>query len=387
MQNPQPIKIRVLVVDDSSVMRRIISTALNKNAMIEVVGYAANGLQAIDRVRDLQPDVVTLDIEMPELDGLGALREIRKYNQSVPIIMFSNLTHRGAQATVTALTAGATDYVCKPVAASGSMDQAFLVLELELIPKVIGLAQRALRRTTKGLASTPAPTASPSVAALDFPAPKQTQKPEPLAVWQPSQIPSSHTTAAVAAVVIGVSTGGPMALKEVFNALKAPLPVPVFIVQHMPESFTTLLADRLTAGGVTRFKEPGHGEVPTAGVAYIAPGGQHLVLSGNTMHVQMQLSSAEPQNSCRPSVDVLFQSASLVYGAYVLAVVMTGMGSDGLIGCQHIKARSGQIIAQDEESSVVWGMPGAAVHQGLADMVLPLGKIADELVFRTRRRS
>jgi two-component system chemotaxis response regulator CheB len=178
-----------------------------------------------------------------------------------------------------------------------------------------------------------------------------------------------------------------MALKEVFNALKAPLPVPVFIVQHMPESFTTLLADRLTAGGVTRFKEPGHGEVPTAGVAYIAPGGQHLVLSGNTMHVQMQLSSAEPQNSCRPSVDVLFQSASLVYGADVLAVVMTGMGSDGLIGCQHIKARSGQIIAQDEESSVVWGMPGAAVHQGLADMVLPLGKIADELVFRTRRRS
>jgi two-component system chemotaxis response regulator CheB len=396
-------KIRVLVVDDSSVMRRIIATALTKNAALEVVGYAANGLQAIDRVRELQPDVVTLDIEMPELDGLSALREIRKHNQSVAIIMFSTLTHRGAQATVMALTAGATDYVCKPSAALGSMGQAFQVLESELIPKIIGLAQRAMRRKTPR----DVPTVPKAAPAVSLPVPTAAPATERSAGWRPSQLPAPATavpasertagwrpsqllapgTSPVAAVVIGVSTGGPMALKQLFGALSAPLPVPVFIVQHMPATFTTLLAARLTAAGVVTVKEPVDGELPRGGVAYMAPGGQHLVLSGNAARVSMGLTADAPRNSCRPSVDVLFESAAQVYGEAVLALVLTGMGSDGLRGCQQIKARKGQVIVQDEESSVVWGMPGAVAQNGLADRVLPLDKIAEELSYRTRRRT
>lgn len=372
-------KIQVLVVDDSSVMRRIIATALRKNTAIEVAGYAANGLQAIERVRELQPDVVTLDIEMPELDGLSALREIRKYNTSVPIIMFSTLTHRGAQATVMALTAGATDYVCKPSAATGSMDQAFLVLESELIPKIIGLAERALRRKKAPIA--PLSTAAP-VAARRF-----TVTEAPVNTWASSQLPSSGAQRPVAAIVVGVSTGGPMALKQLFGALSVPLPVPVFIVQHMPATFTSLLAARLTATGVVTVKEADHGELALPGVAYMAPGGQHLALTGNApARVFMALSVDAPRNSCRPSVDVLFESAAQIYGDTLVALMLTGMGSDGLRGCQAIKARKGQVIAQDEESSVVWGMPGAVAQQGLADMVLPLDKIAEELAFRTRPR-
>lgn len=371
--------IRVLVVDDSSVMRRIIATALRKNAALEVAGYATNGLQAIERVRELQPDVVTLDIEMPELDGLSALREIRKYNTSVPIIMFSTLTHRGAQATVMALTAGATDYVCKPSAATGSIDQAFQVLESELIPKIIGLAQRALRR--KKAPSAPMASAAPLLT-------------RPLAAsdavvtgWAPSQLPPTAAPRTVAAIVVGVSTGGPMALKQLFGALRAPLSVPMFIVQHMPATFTTLLAARLTASGVATVKEADNGELALAGVAYMAPGGQHLTVTGNaSTRVFMALSEDAPRNSCRPSVDVLFESAAHIYGDAVLALMLTGMGSDGLRGCQAIKARNGRVIVQDEDSSVVWGMPGAVAQQGLADMVLPLEKIAEELMFRTRLR-
>lgn len=372
-------KIRVLVVDDSSVMRRIIATAMLKNADLEVAGYASNGLQAIERVRELQPDVVTLDIEMPELDGLSALREIRKYNSSVPIIMFSTLTHRGAQATVMALTAGATDYVCKPSAVTGSMDQAFQVLESELIPKIIGLAQRALRRKTAALA--PSENGAPATAR------KLSVSDTVLQGWAPSQLPSAGAQRAIQAIVVGVSTGGPMALKQLFGGLSAPLPVPIFIVQHMPATFTTLLAARLTATGLVTVKEADHGETALAGVAYMAPGGQHLAVTGSApTRVVMALSADAPRNSCRPSVDVLFESAAQIYGDAVVALMLTGMGSDGLRGCQAIKARKGQVIVQDEESSVVWGMPGAVAQQGLADMVLPLDKIAEELAFRSRPR-
>ena len=372
-------KIRVLIVDDSSVMRRIIATALAKHGQLEVAGYASNGLQAVARTQELQPDVVTLDLEMPELDGLSTLREIRKTNPSLPIIMFSTMTHRGAQATVMALTAGATDYVAKPTAAMGSMNQAFQVLENELIPKIVGLAKRSVRRRQI--------SESPLVAPIE--APPTPVRPAPVMVpprppiFAMSELP--RRAAPVAAIVIGVSTGGPMALKQLFAAITVPLSVPVYIVQHMPASFTPLLAARLTASGSMTVKEPINGEIPIPGVAYMAPGGQHMVVTGSAARVYMGLNQEAPQNSCRPSVDVLFQSAAQVYGESVLAVVLTGMGYDGVRGCQDVKARNGQVIVQDEESSVVWGMPGAVSQQGLADLVLPLDKIADELVLRTRR--
>jgi two-component system chemotaxis response regulator CheB len=365
-------KIRVLVVDDSSVMRRIIATALGKHPQIEIAGYAFNGLQAIEAVRLLKPDITTLDIEMPEMDGLSALKEIRKESKRMPIIMFSTLTHRGAQAAVMALTAGATDYVGKPTTGMGSMDEAFKVLESELIPKIFGLAKRARRRE---------PEAAPDKGADTAPRPG-TLASGP-AGFQVAPAPLRRTTAS--AVVIGVSTGGPMALKQIFSEFSAPLPVPVFIVQHMPPAFTTLLSARLTASSVMTFKEPQHGEVPEAGMVYLAPGGQHMALTSVGGKVVIQLSSAPPENSCRPAVDVLFRTAAEAYGSSLLALILTGMGYDGLKGCQDVKARNGQILAQDEESSVIWGMPGAIVQNQLAEMVLPLDKIADEIVFRTRR--
>ena len=370
-------KIRVLVVDDSAVMRRIIATALSKHPQLEVVGYAANGLQAITRVRELQPDVLTLDMDMPELDGLGALREIRKGSPRLPIIMFSTLTQPGAPASALALAAGASDYVCKPSTTNGSMDAAFAVLEAELVPKILGLAQRRTRAL--GLQA-PAPQArSPH----GQPPATVGQAPAPAALWRPSQLPLPASS--VAALVVGVSTGGPLALKQIFGVLATPLPVPVFIVQHMPQAFTPLLAARLSGTGAMVVKEAQHGEVPQAGTAYLAPGGQHLALAHRGQRVCMVLSHEPPVNSCRPSVDVLFESAAQVYGRGVLALVLTGMGYDGVRGCQGVKARSGQVLVQDEKSSVVWGMAGAVAQLGLADMVLPLDKIPEELLFRTRQ--
>jgi two-component system chemotaxis response regulator CheB len=374
--------VRVLVVEDSAVMRRIITTALSKYPDIEVVGYAVNGLQAIDKVRELLPDVVTLDIEMPEMDGLTALRHIRKEQRLMPIIMFSSLTHANSQATVVALTAGASDYVGKPtstsgIGPSGSTDAAFKVLEAELIPKIFGLARR--RRLSAAVRPDAAPLAerAASVNAARQPA---------ASAAVPIQLATAPSVPApVSAVAIGVSTGGPMALLEIFSQLSAPLPVPVFIVQHMPVTFTALLAARLTAATVMDFKEPVHGETPLPGVGYMAPGGQHMALVQTAGRTSIMLNSDPPENSCRPAVDVLFRSAAEVYGSSLLAVVLTGMGYDGLKGCQAIRARHGRVIAQDEETSVVWGMPGAVVQNQLAEMVLPLSKFPEELAFRTRK--
>ncbi len=373
MTEQQP-KIRVLVVEDSSVMRRIITGALNKYPEIEIAGYAFNGLEAIAKTRELVPDVITLDIEMPEMDGLTALKEIRKEQRIMPIIMFSSLTHAGTQATVMALTAGASDYVGKPTSASGSADAAFKVLDAELIPKILGLARR---RRKAGLAKPAADRPVTSLGALAQTA--ATATPFRLA-------PAPALRAPVAALVIGVSTGGPMALMDIFKTLTAPLPVPVFIVQHMPATFTGLLAARLTATTVMDFKEPVHDEVPEPGTVYMAPGGQHMSVVMNAGgKISIQLTMGPPENSCRPAVDVLFRTAAQVYGNGLLGLVLTGMGYDGMKGCQEIQAKHGQVLAQDEESSVIWGMPGAVVQNNLANMVLPLDQIANELVFRTRK--
>ena len=372
-------KIKVLIVDDSAVMRKIISSALLKEPSIEIVGYASNGIQAIENVRTLNPDVVTLDIEMPEMDGLSALKEIRKENKRLPIVMFSTLTHKGAQAAVMALTAGASDYVGKPTTSAGSIEGAFKVLESELIPKIIGLAKRSRLRNAQ-----------------------VSQKPNsvqavPMKKNELGTINTATSTKApgkqlvpnkpISAVCIGVSTGGPMALMQVFSQIQNPLPVPIFIVQHMPPTFTNLLAARLCTAGVTTVKEAKEGDIAEPGNAYIAPGGFHMVLASMGPQVVMHLNTNPPENSCRPAVDVLFRSASDIYGGNLLSVVLTGMGYDGLKGCQYIKARGGQVIAQDEESSVVWGMPGAIAEHNLAEVLLPIDRIADEIIFRTRKIS
>ena len=372
-------KIKVLIVDDSAVMRKIISSALLKEPSIEIVGYASNGIQAIENVRTLNPDVVTLDIEMPEMDGLSALKEIRKENKRLPIVMFSTLTHKGAQAAVMALTAGASDYVGKPTTSAGSIEGAFKVLESELIPKIIGLAKRSRLKNAQ-VSQKPSSAQAVLIKKNELGTINtvtSTKAPNKLLV------PNKP----ISAVCIGVSTGGPMALMQVFSQIQNPLPVPIFIVQHMPPNFTNLLAARLCTAGVTTVKEAKEGDIAEPGNAYIAPGGFHMVLASMGPQVVMHLNTNPPENSCRPAVDVLFRSASDIYGGNLLSVVLTGMGYDGLKGCQYIKARGGQVIAQDEESSVVWGMPGAIAEHNLAEVLLPIDRIADEIIFRTRKIS
>lgn len=381
-------KVRVLIVDDSAVMRKIIASALQKEPSIEIAGFAANGLQAIEAIKTCNPDVMTLDIEMPEMDGLTALREIRKDNKYLPIIMFSSLTHKGAQAAVMALTAGASDYVGKPANATGGIDDAFKVLETELIPKIIGLAKRVKSRRDRERQATSIQKPAASVA---------TSKPilssEPLTTTKPASFLASKVNKATSgvlakpaeAVCIGVSTGGPEALMQVFSAFHAPINVPIFIVQHMPADFTALLAARLSATSVITVKEAEDGEIVEPGIAYIAPGGFHMTVSRPGIKTVIHLNTDPPENSCRPAVDVLFRSAAEVYGNSLVAVMLTGMGYDGLKGSQVIKEKGGQVIAQDEATSVIWGMPGAVVQAGLADSVLPIDKITDEIIFRTRK--
>ena len=380
-------KVRVLIVDDSAVMRKIIASALQKEPSIEIVGYAANGLQAIEAIQTCNPDVVTLDIEMPEMDGLTALREIRKENKYLPIIMFSSLTHKGAQAAVIALTAGASDYVGKPSNATGGIDDAFKVLETELIPKIIGLAKRIKSRRAREEIASEASKSDPTSISRTAMAAKPVapiKAPASLAS-KINKVTSGVLAKPAEAVCIGVSTGGPEALMQLFGAFNAPLNVPIFIVQHMPADFTALLAARLSATGVMTVKEAEEGEIAEPGKVYIAPGGFHMTLSRPGTKTIIHLNTEPPENSCRPAVDVLFRTAADVYGSSLLAVMLTGMGYDGLKGTQLIKEKGGQVIAQDEASSVIWGMPGAVVQAGLADTVLPIDKITDEIIFRTRK--
>jgi two-component system chemotaxis response regulator CheB len=378
-------KIRVLIVDDSAVMRRIIMTSLMKHPEIEVVGTAANGLLAIEAIKRSNPDIVTLDVEMPEMDGITALREIRKIHPALPIIMFSSLTQRGASATMDALTYGASDYVGKPQASSNPVD-AYKVLEESLIPKIKALCQRESGESKKGLPIKERGAARR--AALSIPTPEKiTALPSELAPSSPiTKVtrPEGRPLYPVDALCIGVSTGGPAALMKIFELWRTPLTVPIFIVQHMPPKFTTLLAARLTEVGVMPVQEPYDGQEAVAGQAYLAPGGYHLELRRKGTKVFMHLNEDPPENSCRPAVDVLFRSAATVYGQSLLAVVLTGMGYDGLRGAEDIIRSNGAVLVQDEDTSVIWGMPGAIAQADLAEKVLPLGSIPDEILFRTQ---
>jgi len=378
-------KIRVLIVDDSKAMRHIIMTSLMKHSDIEVVGTAANGLLALDAIERCTPDLITLDVEMPEMDGIAALQEIRKTHPKLPIIMFSSLTQRGAKITIDALTFGASDYVGKPISMSDSQE-AYRVLEEMLIPKIKALCRpspnvdkkKVLNKTYR---TAPRETQAilPSEKTIALPVTPRALSAQALVAGQKSRVPLP-----IRAVCIGVSTGGPAALMKMFALWSTPLSVPVFIVQHMPPKFTTLLAARLSEVGVMPVNEPYDGQEALPGHAYLAPGGFHLVLRCSGAKVFMHLSEEPPENSCRPAVDILFRSAAQVYGQYLLAVVLTGMGSDGLKGAEEIVRNSGVVLTQNEETSVIWGMPGAVVEANLSEKTLPLEAIPEEILFRTK---
>lgn len=355
-------KIRVLIVDDSVVIRRLLSDELSKDPDLEIVGTAATGKIGIAKIPQVNPDIVTMDIEMPEMDGLEAVTEIRKIYDKLPIIMFSTLSQRAARETLEALSRGANDYVTKP-ANVGSASLAMQRVRDELIPKIKTLCP--------GLGSTPAPPAPPRI--------------KPASSIPTKGNDASASQSQVDIVAIGVSTGGPNALNDLFDALPRDLPVPVVIVQHMPPVFTKCLADRLTAKSKMIVQEGASGMALAPGQAWLAPGDYHMVVTQKGTRVVLDLNQSPPENSCRPAVDVLFRSVAQVFGGRTLAVVLTGMGEDGLRGCQVLKECGAQIIAQDEASSVVWGMPGAVSDAGLADQVLPLNLIANSIVSRVQK--
>jgi two-component system, chemotaxis family, protein-glutamate methylesterase/glutaminase len=347
-------KIKVLVVDDAVVVRRLLTTVIEDDPMLEVVGQAPNGAIGLAKIDQLRPDIVTLDIEMPEMDGLQALAAIRKKYRDLPVIMFSTLTERGANATMEALSLGASDYVTKP-ANVGSVTMAMDSVRSELIPRIKALVKRA-----------GAPVHLPSA------------PPPP-----PVKVVAAPKTGRVEVIAIGSSTGGPTALATVLQRIPANFDKPIVITQHMPAVFTRYLAQRLDSSCKIRVREAEQGDRLEAGLALLAPGDWHMTFKRTApADVSVRLDQNEPVNFCRPSVDVMYRSLVDCFGGNVLAVILTGMGSDGRDGCIPLKQRGAEVIVQDHASSVVWGMPGAVHHAGLADQVLTLDDIGAAIVQR-----
>ena len=345
---PRVPKKRVFIVDDAVVVRKSLSDAISQDPALEVAGTASNGRLALAKYSSVQPDLVLLDVEMPEMDGVETVRELRKIDARVPIIMFSTLTERGATVTLQALAAGATDYVTKPSNTNSSLT--FQAVLSELIPKI-----RALCRLPEiNLTATPPP-------------PIIVPRPRP-----PQLLP-------VQIVAIGVSTGGPDALARLMPFIPASLPVPIVIAQHMPAIFTSLLAGRLSSKSQLPVRECVSGEPLVPGCAFLAPGDFHMIVEKEGTRVCLKTHQQAKENFCRPSVDVLFRSVAKVYGGRTLAIVLTGMGQDGVKSCQTLREQGARIYVQDEATSVVWGMPGIIARSGLADKILPLDQIAPEI--------
>ena len=354
--------ISVLVVDDSVVIRRLVASVLDEDPDITVVGTAANGRLALAKLPSVSPDLITLDIEMPELDGLGTLRELRKTDRTTPVVMFSTLTERAARATLEALALGANDYVTKP-ANVGSVAAGMESVRSELIPKIKSLCAHRL-----GGATTSATRAGTAVTA-GVPSPR---------VAAPRVVPAAGpvTQTVPQVLAVGCSTGGPEALAHVLKALPADLPVPVVVVQHMPPIFTAMFAQRLDGACALRVREAREGDALEAGTVLIAPGDFHMRVRRQGTRTVVALDQGAQENFCRPAVDPLFRSVADVYGAATLAVVLTGMGSDGRRGAEQLRGHGCEVVVQDEQTSVVWGMPGAVAGAGLATAVLALDQVA-----------
>ena len=374
-------KIRIMLVDDSAVIRRLLTDVLVGDPQLEVIGSAQNGQIALEKLSAFNPDMIILDVEMPVMDGLETLTEIRKRQPRLPVIMFSSITERGAAVTLEALGRGANDYVTKP-ANTGNMMASLQRVRDELIPRIKVFCRHLLVPATPTVPTTPterraAPKlpVQPELAVRPFSTPSLAPLPRPV---------TNATRQRVDIVAIGVSTGGPNALAALLPRLPAHFPVPILIVQHMPPIFTRLLAERLAAQSTLPVAEATAGEVLQPGHIRLAPGGSHLVLERQGAQVRLQLNQDPPENSCRPAVDVLFRSVAATYRGNVLAVVLTGMGNDGLRGCEVIRNAGGQILVQDEASSVVWGMPGFVAKAGLADGQIALNQLAGEILNRVR---
>ncbi|MDB5372202.1 MAG: chemotaxis response regulator protein-glutamate methylesterase [Belnapia sp.] len=353
--------VRVMLCDDSPTVRSALARVLEADPGIRVVSRVGDGQQAVAAFAALppggRPQVVLLDLEMPVMDGMTALPLLLKQEPRPAVIVASALTQKGASATMAALRAGAADYIPKPRAASGGMaDPAF---RAELLAKVKGWAR--VGRTPARIVPRAAVPARPSALAPPM--------------------------RGLRAMAIGCSTGGPQALTVLLRGLTRPLPVPLVVVQHMPAGFTAMLADHLDRIGNLGCAEAKDGETLRAGRLYLAPGDRHLLVDGTAGGgLVARLNDGPAENFCRPAVDPMLRSLSVACGGAVLAIILTGMGQDGLIGCQALTAAGGTVMAQDEASSVVWGMPGAVSRAGLARALLPPEGLAEQMMAAAARR-
>jgi len=364
---------RILIVDDSAVMRSLLRSVVSADSSLEVAGTAVDGASALNSLNALRPDLILLDVEMPVMDGLVTLKELRRRGHKMPVIMCSALTQRGAKVTLEALAGGASDYVTKPTG-QANREAAMKALGQDLGPKI-----HALTGHDRGLISNQnqAWNQTPGLAPVFPGLPRSVQFP-PAPPPRVQAITKNPTVLA-----IGVSTGGPAALDVLLPALPASFPLPVLIVQHMPELFTKLFAERLDSRCPLRVREAAEGDPVRVGTISIARGNWHLEVlsparpgSPPTLH----LTQGPLENHCRPAVDVLFRSVAAVYGSGSLAVVLTGMGSDGMAGSRVIREQGGAVLAQDRASSTVWGMPGAVANTGLANKVLSLNDLIPEIL-------
>jgi two-component system chemotaxis response regulator CheB len=353
-------QIQIMIVDDSLVVRKVLTDVLSSDPDLSIAGWASNGRLALVKLQKLRPDIILLDIEMPEMNGLETIPAIRKILPHTPIIMFSTLTERGAEATLDAFALGASDYVAKP--SNENMAAASEAIHRDLVPKIKALCHLPVRiqNPVSGLASSIAPLQRP-VIRYHVGAPRSS----PLKI-----------------IAIGVSTGGPDALAKLLPSFPANFPLPVVIAQHMPPIFTKLLAKRLASKCALPVREGQPGDLLGPSCVWIAPGDYHMVVNEKDQCMRLGTHQGPRENYCRPSVDVLFRSVAACYGANSLGVILTGMGQDGLKGCEALCAGGASVIVQDEASSVVWGMPGFVARAGLAEKILPLDQIGNEILRR-----
>jgi two-component system chemotaxis response regulator CheB len=351
--------IRVLIVDDSVIARRLITNALSMHAEIAVVGTAENGALALAKLPHLSPDAVILDVEMPGMDGIATLKQMRELYPRLPVIMFSTQTERGARVTFDALAAGANDYALKPSAQAGETLEG--VVAQVLVPKLIAVVRPALADKAQARGGKGETERAPARTSLANPA-----------LVRPD------------VVALAAATGGPNALADIIPRLPKDLPVPVLVVQHMPAVFTRCLAERLAERSAVRVIEVQGGEVLMPGTVYIAQGGFHLELAREGELVRTVLGQGPAEHSVKPAADVLFRALARVYGASALAVVLTGMGSDGKLGAQELVAAGGRVLVQSGTSCVVASMPRAVQEAGLAEAVVHLSDIAAAIHERVR---
>ena len=372
-----PMTVSVLIVDDSGFFRRRLTDIINNSEGLEVVGTAADGREAVQQVLALKPDVVTMDYEMPVMDGITAVKKIMAQCPT-PVLMFSSLTHEGARVTLDALDAGAVDYLPKNF---DEISRNTEVLKQKLCERIRTIAGAKSSFSRTRAAASAAPSAAPAVTRTQpkpvEQTPLATPKPQPLVDKAPTSAPSRFIAKPrVDLVAIGTSTGGPVALQEVLSKLPATFPLPLVLIQHMPASFTNTFAERLNAVCKIKVVEAKNGDVLRQGVATLAPGGQQLMIASGG---RIKVLPGDDRVNYKPSVDITFGSAAKAYSDRVLAVILTGMGADGCEGAKLLKQQGATVWSQDKETSVIYGMPMAVAKAGLSDNVLPLDEIGKQL--------